>query len=147
MQYGKVIAYVLRQLRKHEQNYPTPNLEDHNSLQYIFRQKELNLRQRLWLELLKDYDVDILYHPGKANVVADALSRRSIGILFYLGVEKHALAQELHQLASLGVRMLEADDSGITIQDTSISSLLLEVKARQQEDPRLEKLRAKAQDQ
>ena len=63
----------------------------HKSLQYIFRQKELNLRQRRWLELLKDYDVDILYHPGKANVIADALSRRSMGSLSYLAVEKREL--------------------------------------------------------
>ena len=50
---------------------------DHKSLKYIFDQKELKMRQRRWLELLKDYDFDLLYHPGKANVVADALSRRS----------------------------------------------------------------------
>ena len=49
---------------------------DHKSLKYIFTQKELNLRQRRWLELIKDYDCEILYHPGKANVVADALSRK-----------------------------------------------------------------------
>ena len=50
---------------------------DHKSLKYIFDQKELNMRQRRWLELLKDYHCELLYHPGKANVVADALSRRS----------------------------------------------------------------------
>jgi hypothetical protein len=98
MQEGKVIAYASRQLRKHEKNYPTHDLElaavvhalkiwrhymignkckiftDHKSLKYIFTQKELNLRQRRWLELIKDYDLEIQYHPGKANVVADALS-------------------------------------------------------------------------
>ncbi|XP_056688567.1 uncharacterized protein [Spinacia oleracea] len=101
MQKGKVIDYASRQLKPHEQNYPTPDLElaavvfalkiwrhylygascqiftDHKSLKYIFTQKELNMRQRRWLELLKDYDLDIQYHPGKANVVADALSRKS----------------------------------------------------------------------
>ncbi|XP_073354657.1 uncharacterized protein [Aegilops tauschii subsp. strangulata] len=99
MQDGKVVAYASRQLRKHEENYPTHDLElaavihalkewrhfllgnrceiytDHKSLKYIFTQPELNLRQRRWLELVKDYDVGIHYHPGKANVVADALSR------------------------------------------------------------------------
>jgi hypothetical protein len=98
MQEGKIVAYASRQLRKHEQNYPTHDLElaavvhalkiwrhymignkcqiftDHKSLKYIFTQKDLNLRQRRWLELIKDYDLDIQYHPGKANVAADALS-------------------------------------------------------------------------
>ncbi|KAL0546890.1 hypothetical protein IC582_016808 [Cucumis melo] len=100
MQQGKVVAYASRQLKSHEQNYPTHDLElaavvfalkiwrhylygekiqiftDHKSLKYFFTQKELNMRQRRWLELVKDYDCEILYHPGKANVVADALSRK-----------------------------------------------------------------------
>nr|XP_009765345.1 PREDICTED: uncharacterized protein LOC104216908 [Nicotiana sylvestris] len=112
MQHSKFIAYALRQLKAHEKNYPTHDLElaavvfalkiwrhylygvhvdiftDHKSLQYIFKQRELNLRQRRWLELLKDYDVDILYHPGKANVVADALSWRSMGSLAHVEADK-----------------------------------------------------------
>jgi hypothetical protein len=101
MQDGQVVAYASRQLRKHEVNYLTHDLElavvvhalkiwrhylmgkrcelymDHKSLKYIFTQSNLNLRWRRWLELIKDYDLGINYHPGKANVVADALSRRS----------------------------------------------------------------------
>ncbi|KAL0561647.1 hypothetical protein IC582_002087 [Cucumis melo] len=69
MQQGKVVAYASRQLKSHEQNYPTHDLE-------LAAKKELNMRQRRWLELVKDYDCEILYHPGKANVVADALSRK-----------------------------------------------------------------------
>ncbi|WVZ65747.1 hypothetical protein U9M48_015063 [Paspalum notatum var. saurae] len=91
MRDDKVIAYASRQLKDHEQNYPTHDLElgcggtctemysDHKSLKYIFTQPDLNLRQRRWLELIKDFDMSIQYHPGKANVVADALSRKAYG--------------------------------------------------------------------
>ena len=65
---------------------------DHKSLKYLFTQKELNMRQRRWLELLKDYDLTISYHPGKANVVADALSRKSAGnLVALLTTQKHIL--------------------------------------------------------
>ena len=107
MQNDKVVAYASRQLKSHEQNYPTHDLElaavvfalkiwrhylygekcriytNHKSLKYLLTQKELNLRQRRWLELFKDYDCIIDYHPGKANVVADALSRKAMAALSF----------------------------------------------------------------
>ena len=106
MQSEKVIAYASHQLKEYEKRYPTHDLElatvvfalkiwrhylygekceiytDHKSLKYFFTQKDLNMRQRRWLELVKDYDCEILYHPGKANVVADVLSWKCLGQLY-----------------------------------------------------------------
>ena len=75
---------------------------NHRILQYIFSQRDLNLRQYRWIELLKDYDVTILYHPGKANFVADALSRKnpSMGILASLSIEEKPLARDVQMLAN-----------------------------------------------
>ena len=95
-----MIAYASRSLKRHEENYPTHDLElaavvhalkkwrhyllgslcniytDHKSLKYLFTQADLNMRQRRWLELIKDYELEVHYHPGKAYVVADVLSRK-----------------------------------------------------------------------
>jgi hypothetical protein len=101
MQEGRVISYSSRQLRHHEEHYPTHDLElaavvmalrtwrhylcgivvhiymDHKSLRYIFTQPDLNMRQRRCLELIKDYELEVHYHPGKANVIADALCHKA----------------------------------------------------------------------
>jgi hypothetical protein len=101
MQEGRVIAYSSRQLCPHEEHYPTHDLElanvvhslctwwhylignvahiftDHKILKYFFTQSDMNMRQRRWLELIKDYDLEIHYHPGKVNVAADALSHKA----------------------------------------------------------------------
>ncbi|XP_026383992.1 uncharacterized protein LOC113279511 [Papaver somniferum] len=112
MQEGKVIAPASRKLRVHEKNYPTHDLElaaiifslklwrhylygerfeiftDHKSLKYLFSQKDLNMRQRRWMVLINDYTFGLQYHPSKANVVVDALSRKPRGLLSSMMVEE-----------------------------------------------------------
>ncbi|XP_073355007.1 uncharacterized protein [Aegilops tauschii subsp. strangulata] len=144
MQEGRVVAYLSRQLRPHEENYATHNLElvavvhalktwrhyllgkrceiytDHKSLKYIFTQKELNMRQRRWLELIKDYHLSVQYHPGKANVVAEALSRKACSLNAMLKEKLPALYKELESfglelvapgfLANLEVKPTLMDD-------------------------------------
>jgi hypothetical protein len=122
IQEGQVIAYASRQLRRHEEHYPTHDLElavvvhalkiwrhyllgnichiytDHKSLKYIFTQSELNMRQRRWLELVKDYELEIHYHPGKANVVADALSHTTSCHCLTMKTSDITLCQEMEKL-------------------------------------------------
>jgi hypothetical protein len=122
MQEGWVIAYASRQLRRHEEHYPTHDLElatvvhalkiwrhyllgnichiytDHKSLKYIFTQSEQNMRQRRWLELIKDYELEIHYHPGKANMVADALSRKASCHCLTVRTPDTTLCQEIEKL-------------------------------------------------
>ena len=120
MQSGRVVAYGSRQLKNHEQNYPIHDMElvavvfalniwrhylyreqfeeysDHKSLKYIFMQRDLNMRQHKWMEFLEDYDFTLHYHPGKANVVADALSQKSRGALASIA------SQEWRMLKTVG---------------------------------------------
>src|SRR5688572_3826691 len=122
MQEGRVVAYSSQQLKVHEKNYPIHDLElaavvhalktwrhylygqkcdvytDHKSLKYIFTQSELNMRQRRCLELIKDYELEIHYHPGKANVVADALSRKAYSNNLMVREEQPDLCEELEKL-------------------------------------------------
>jgi len=114
-------------VRPHEVNYPTHDLElaavvfalriwrhylygtrfevfsDHKILKYLFDQKELNIRQRRWMEFLKDYDFGLSYHPGKANVVADALSRKSLYVATMMILEQR-LIEEFRDL-NLAIEM------------------------------------------
>ena len=162
MQNDRVIAYASRQLKKHEENYPTHDLElaavvfalkiwrhylygvpcriftDHKSLQYIFTQKELNLRQRRWLELIKDYDCTIEYHPEKANVVADALSRRPERSLSHM---RSGYLPLLVDLRALGV-ILEVEDLGALLATFHVRPLLVDqILVGQSQDPQMIKLK------
>ncbi|XP_071718850.1 uncharacterized protein [Rutidosis leptorrhynchoides] len=151
MQHGKVIAYASRQLKPYKVNYPTHDLElaavifalkiwrhylygetcdiftDHKSLKYIFTQKEINMRQRRWLELLKDYDANIQYHPGKANVVADALSRKSFGSI-------SCLVTHIREFERLDMGLSKRGASGMLANLKFESDLITRIKEAQLDD-------------
>ncbi|WMV49749.1 hypothetical protein MTR67_043134 [Solanum verrucosum] len=169
MQDKNVIAYASRQLKVHERNYPTYHLElavvvfalkiwqhylygvkcevftDHRSLYHVFTKKDLNLRQRRWMESLKDYDVTIQYHPGKANVVADTLSRKvvSIGSLACLSVTKRPLTKEIQTLESKFMQLGMSDKGGVLASIEVRATFIEGLKAKQFEDENLEDLRKK----
>jgi hypothetical protein len=159
MQEEKVIAYASRQLQKHEKNYPMHDLElavvvhalkiwrhymignkckiftDHKSLKYIFTQKELNLRQRRWLEVIKDYDLEIQYHPGKANVVADALSRKGQ----VNSITTHLMSQELYwEMEQLNLGMLNNMEA--TVMEVE-STLEQEIRKGQEPDEKIKEIK------
>ena len=113
---------------------------DHKSLKYLFTQKELNLRQRRWMELLKDYDCTIDNHPGKANVVADALSRRSTGSLAYMQTIQLPLMVELRELGvELGMHVSGTPFASFQLRPILVDQIL----EAQLEDPYLMSLRKK----
>ena len=167
MQHKRVVAYASRMLKKHELIYPTHDLElavvilalktwryylygatcqivtDHKSLKYLFTQKDLKLRQRRWMELLKDYDCTIDYHPGKANVVADALSRMSTGSLAYIQTIQLPLMVELREL---GVE-LRMHASGALFASFQLRPILVDfILEAQLEDPCLMSIRKKVEE-
>jgi hypothetical protein len=111
---------------------------DHKSLKYFFTQKELNMRQRRWLELIKDYDCEINYHPRKTNVVVDSLSRKSMVELAALGISQPQLDKEF---VGMG---LEVVDEGMPVHLANLmvkSELLARIKAAQLEDPECAKIK------
>ena len=92
------VVHALKIWRHYFLGNPVHIYSDHKSLKYIFTQSELNLRQRRWLELIKDYDLEIHYHPGKANVVADALSRKASSSYVSATVLQETLCQEMKKM-------------------------------------------------
>ncbi|CAA7026181.1 unnamed protein product [Microthlaspi erraticum] len=155
----RVIVYASRQLRKHEVNYPTHDLElaavvfaltiwraylygekaqimtDHKSLKYIFTQGELNLRQRRWVEKLADYDLEITYHPGKANQVADALSRRRVNASTTKDVQ-----ELIATLASLSLCATTVGENSLGLEAVDQADLLWRIRETQKDDFALRKL-------
>ena len=143
MQSGRVVAYGFCQLKNHEQNYRTHDLElaavvfalkiwrhylygkefevysDHKSLKYIFMQWDLNMRQRRWMEFLEDYDFTLHYHPGKANVVVDALSRKSQGVLVSIA------SREWRMLETMGQFGLQYNENAQGTLETVVATLSL----------------------
>ncbi|XP_069143493.1 uncharacterized protein [Solanum lycopersicum] len=167
MQENNVIAYASRQLKVHEQNYPTHDLEfaavvfalkqwryylywvkcevyiDHHTLLCVITQKDLNLKQRRWIELLKDYEITILYHPGQSNVVEDSLSRKagSMGSLCHLQVSRRALAREVQTLANDFIRLEVLEKGGLLACVEASSFFLNKIKGKQFTNEKLIRIR------
>ena len=159
MQHDKVVAYASRQLKSHEQNYPTHDLElaavifalkiwrhyllgnrveiytDHKSLKYIFTQKESNMMQRRWLELMAEYDLNLQYHLGRVNVVLDALSRRLAAMIL---TDQKSLIEEIRRL-NLEVIILGEMARCMALQLQS--SLVERIKEAHASDKQLRKFR------
>ena len=92
---------------------------DHKSLKYVFTQRELNLRQRRWLELLKDIDMNVHYHPGKANAIGNALSRMSMGSTAHVEDGKKELVKDVHRLDRVGVHLVDSSSGGVSVHPSS----------------------------
>ena len=163
-QLGGVVAYGSRQLKNHEGNYPVHDLElaavvfalkswrhylygetfevlsDHKSLSYIFTQRDLNLRQRRWLEYLSDYDFFLCYHPRKSNIVADALSRKSRGTMTALFVQMWCMIEDL---AEYKLTFIEPQRRSGVYRLVARPVLFERVRDLQEQDPLAQRVRSR----
>ena len=161
MQSGRVVAYGSRQLKNHEQNYPTHDMElaavvfalniwlpylygkqfevysDHKSLKYIFTQRDLNMRQRRWMKFLEDYDFTLHYHPGKANVVADALGRKSRGALASIASREWRMLETVEQFGLQYIEWVQGTLGSLV----ATPSLLSKVIKSQEQDTEIVSIR------
>ena len=158
MQHGRVVAYSARQLKVHERNYSNHDLKlayvvfplkiwrhylygvhvdvynNHKSLQYVFTLKDFNLGQRRWLDLLNDYDMSVLYHPVKANMVVDSLSRITMGSVSHVEKSKKDLVKYVHRFARLCVRFEDSPNGSFSVHHNTESSFVVEVNSKQHFD-------------
>lgn len=147
MQTDRVISYGSRHLEPHEVHYPTQDLElvkvifahklwlhylygvsyeiytNHESLKYIFNQIEHNLRQRRWIEFVKDYHIETKYQPGKANVVADSLSRKNYDKLAYLTTQQELLIVLAEMKIKVLFQPLQVLLNALSMEPTIISQI------------------------
>ena len=135
------VVFALKIWGHHLYGEPCMIYTNHKSLKYLFTQKELNFRQRRWLELISDYDCSIEYHLSKANVVVDALSRKSLGQLAcMLTTQKEILAN----LQRMGIESIIRDSSTCFSILVVKPTLLEKIKVSQFNDPKLAKIRDRA---
>ena len=165
VQFGRVISYFSRQLKNQEINYPTHDMElaaivfalkiwrhylcgeqlevfsDHKSLNYIFTQRDLNMRQCKWMDYLENYDFTLHYHPGKANIVVDALNRKSRGVL------ASVTSREWQMLEIMGQFSLQYCDEtqGVLGSLVAMPSLLIRVIESQGQDSKILSIRDRVQ--
>ncbi|XP_069147072.1 uncharacterized protein [Solanum lycopersicum] len=144
----RIVLEVLREKRLYAKFFKLLMQENNviayaSSLQYVFTQRDLNLRQRRWMELLKDYNVSILYHLGKANVVADALRRKaeSIGSLAHIQVSRRPLDKEVQTLANDFMRLEVNERGGFLVSVKARSFFLDKIKGKQYDDEKLSRIR------
>ena len=165
IQSGRVVAYGSRQLKNHEQHYPTHDMEleavvfalkiwrnylygeefevysNHKSLKYIFTQRDLNMRQRRWMEFLEDYDFTLHYHPSKANVVANELCRKSRGVLASIASKEWQMLEIVGQFG-LQYREQAQGTLGSLVPTLSLLSRVIE---SQGQDTEIESIRDRVQ--
>ena len=163
--HGIVIEYVSRQLKMYDNNYPTHDLNvsshcvifeilrhylirvhvymfaDHKSSKFEFTQKDLNLRQRRLLKILKNSHMSVLYHPLRAYLVVDALSQVSMGSVTPMVYDNKELVKEVHRLVRLCVILGYSSTCGFIVHDKSYSSLVVDVKSKKHLDPLLMELK------
>ena len=165
IQSGRVVAYGSKQLKNHEKNYPTHDLDlvtivfalniwchylygkqfevfsDHKSLKYIFTHRDLNMRQRKWMKYLEDYDFTLHYHPGKENVMTNALNRKSLGVLASVA------SREWQTLETMGQFRLQYSDQaqGALGSLVATPSLLSRVIESQGQDAEISFIRDRVQ--